>query len=163
VLSRRGFLASSAAAVAAPVILATDIDRAYAQTMESTTAASRLLADWGHEVVAALNSDNGRLVPMYKDVRQNPDGGFMEVRPSGSIAHQPSELGFQVKIGIRKTGVVGTLLKRCRTVGHLPPRYMDPMRFRRQPVSPILARSVSRGDDGAEAPVAKPVLNGDEL
>jgi len=45
VLSRRGFLASSAAAVAAPVVLATDIDRAYAQTMESTTAASRLLAD----------------------------------------------------------------------------------------------------------------------
>ena len=90
-LSRRGFLASSAAAVAAPVILATDIDRAYAQTMESTTAASRLLADWGHEVVAALNSDNGRLVPMYyRDIRQNPAGGFMEVRPSGSIARQLS-------------------------------------------------------------------------
>ena len=57
---------------------------------------------------------------MYKDLRQDPKKGFMEVRTSGSIAHQLSELGFQVKIAI-KTGVVGILRKGCRTVGCLPP------------------------------------------
>jgi hypothetical protein len=42
---------------------------------------------------------------------------------SGTIANQLSELGFQVKIGIGKTGVAGILTKRCRTVGRLPSRY----------------------------------------
>ena len=45
----------------------------------------------------------------------------MEVRALGSIANQLSELGFQFKIAIGKTGVVGILRKRCRTAGHLPP------------------------------------------
>jgi hypothetical protein len=45
VLSRRGFLASSTAAAAAPVTLATDTDRGGAQTMGSTTTASKLPAD----------------------------------------------------------------------------------------------------------------------
>jgi len=120
--SRRGFLASSAAAAAAPVILATDTDRACAQTMgpQLQQAGIRLT---GQEVVAALNSDNDRLVPMYKDIHQNPDRGFMQVRPSGGITNQLSERGFQVKMEIRKTAVVGILRNRCRTVDHLPPRY----------------------------------------
>jgi metal-dependent amidase/aminoacylase/carboxypeptidase family protein len=50
---------------------------------------------------------------MYKDISQNPERGFMEVRTSGTIANQLSELGFQVKIRIGKTDVVGILRKRC--------------------------------------------------
>jgi hypothetical protein len=83
VLSRRGFLARSAAA-AAPVVLATGTDRACAQTMGSTTAASKFPADrakrlwplsiaitivWSRCIMASARTPKG----------------FMEVRTSGSV------------------------------------------------------------------------------
>ncbi len=54
-------------------------------------------------------ADSVRLVDMYKDLHQNPELGFMEVRTSGIIATELQALGYQVKTGIAKTGVVGIL------------------------------------------------------
>ncbi|MCU0380553.1 MAG: amidohydrolase [Chitinophagaceae bacterium] len=54
-------------------------------------------------------ADSLRLVDTYKDLHQNPELGFMEVRTSGIIAKELQLLGFQVITGIGKTGVVGIL------------------------------------------------------
>jgi hippurate hydrolase len=54
-------------------------------------------------------ADSLRLVAMYKDLHQNPELGFMEVRTSGIIAKELKALGYDVITGIAKTGVVGIL------------------------------------------------------
>ncbi|HRE51868.1 MAG TPA: amidohydrolase [Flavitalea sp.] len=54
-------------------------------------------------------ADSSRLVEIFKDIHQNPELGFMEVRTSGIIAKELKSLGYQVITGIAKTGVVGIL------------------------------------------------------
>jgi amidohydrolase len=52
-------------------------------------------------------ADSLRLVEIFKDIHQNPELGFMEVRTSGIIANELKALGYEVISGIGKTGVVG--------------------------------------------------------
>lgn len=52
-------------------------------------------------------ADSVRLVEIFKDLHQNPELGFMEVRTSGIIAKELKALGYEVITGIGKTGVVG--------------------------------------------------------
>jgi amidohydrolase len=52
-------------------------------------------------------ADSLRLVEIFKDLHQNPELGFMEVRTSGIIAKELKVLGYEVITGIGKTGVVG--------------------------------------------------------
>ena len=54
-------------------------------------------------------ADSLRLVDIFKDLHQNPELGFMEVRTSGIIAKELKALGYDVITGIAKTGVVGIL------------------------------------------------------
>jgi hippurate hydrolase len=54
-------------------------------------------------------ADSLRLVEIFKDIHQNPELGFMEVRTSGIIAKELKALGYEVMTGIGKTGVVGIL------------------------------------------------------
>lgn len=54
-------------------------------------------------------ADSLRLVEIFKDIHQNPELGFMEVRTSGIVAKELKALGYQVITGIAKTGVVGIL------------------------------------------------------
>ncbi|MEO7393439.1 MAG: hypothetical protein ABIU11_00775, partial [Chitinophagaceae bacterium] len=54
-------------------------------------------------------ADSFRLVEIFKDLHQNPELGFMEVRTSGIIAKELKALGYDVITGIAKTGVVGIL------------------------------------------------------
>jgi amidohydrolase len=44
-----------------------------------------------------------------KDLHQNPELGFMESRTAGIVAKELQALGYEVKTGIGKTGVVGIL------------------------------------------------------
>ncbi|QKJ65226.1 amidohydrolase [Flavobacterium sp. M31R6] len=46
---------------------------------------------------------------MFKDIHANPELGFMEVRTAAIVAKELKALGFEVKTGIGKTGVVGIL------------------------------------------------------
>ena len=59
-----------------------------------------------NEIVAA---DAGRLQDIFKDIHQNAELGFMETRTAGIVAKELTALGFEVKTGIGKTGVVGIL------------------------------------------------------
>lgn len=54
-------------------------------------------------------ADSGRLVEIFKDLHQNPELAFMEVRTSAIVAKELKALGYEVTTGIAKTGVVGIL------------------------------------------------------
>lgn len=110
VLSRRNFLLSGGAAVAAaPVILAAGASPATAQASGGTAPASRVSAELAAKIKAAIDADNDRLVALFKDIHQHPELAFMEVRTAGIIAEQLTKLGFEVVTGIGETGVVGIL------------------------------------------------------
>ncbi len=54
-------------------------------------------------------ADSSRLIKIFKDIHQNPEIGFKEVRTAGIVAKELTALGYEVKTGIGKTGVVGIL------------------------------------------------------
>jgi len=54
-------------------------------------------------------ADSSRLVEIFKDLHQNPELGFQEVRTSAIIAKELKALGFELITGIAKTGLVGIL------------------------------------------------------
>jgi len=68
---------------------------------------SRVSAPLAGRATEAIDSDSERLVEIFKDIHQNPELGFMEVRTAGIIANELEALGFEVKTGIAETGVVG--------------------------------------------------------
>lgn len=78
----------------------------WSSDASSSKSISKELMDRAFKLVDA---DNKRLVEMFKDIHQNPELGFMEVRTAGIVAKELQELGFEVKTGIAKTGVVGIL------------------------------------------------------
>ncbi|TXE14920.1 amidohydrolase [Psychroserpens burtonensis] len=60
-------------------------------------------------VAKAVDTDNDKYVAIFKDIHENPELGFMEVRTAGIIAKELKSYGYKVteKIGI--TGVAGVL------------------------------------------------------
>jgi len=56
-----------------------------------------------------VDADSDRLLEMFKDLHQHPELGFTEVRTAGIVAQELKALGYEVKEGIGKTGVVGIL------------------------------------------------------
>jgi hippurate hydrolase len=79
---------------------------AMAQSTDPATRVSAALAD---KASAAVDADAKRLETVFKDIHQNPELAFMETRTAGILARELKALGFDVKIGIGKTGVVGVL------------------------------------------------------
>jgi hippurate hydrolase len=65
--------------------------------------------DQARQLAAAVEQDAPRLVSLFKDLHQHPELGFAEVRTAGVVAKELAALGFDVKTGIGKTGVVGVL------------------------------------------------------
>jgi len=61
------------------------------------------------EIKKLAHEDSARLTEIFKDLHQNPELAFMEVRTSGIIAKELKNLGYEVMSGIGKTGVVGIL------------------------------------------------------
>jgi hippurate hydrolase len=57
-----------------------------------------------NEVNSAIDADKDRLIEVFKDIHQNPELGFMEVRTSEIVARELKALGYEVKTGIGKTG-----------------------------------------------------------
>ena len=68
---------------------------------------TNLQAQTAKQVKQMAYADSSRLVEIFKDIHQNPELGFMEVRTSGIIAKELKSLGYEVITGIGKTGVVG--------------------------------------------------------
>lgn len=72
-------------------------------------ALATLQAQTTTRVKQIVLSDSSRLVEIFKDLHQNPELGFMEVRTAAIVAKELKALGYEVKTGIGKTGVVGVL------------------------------------------------------
>ena len=68
-----------------------------------------LYAQQAKQIKQMATADSLRLVDIFKDLHQNPELGFMEVRTSGIVAKELKALGYEVITGIGKTGVVGIL------------------------------------------------------
>src|SRR5262245_25201920 len=61
------------------------------------------------KATAAVEADADRLTTIFKDIHQHPELGFMETRTAGIVAKELQALGFDVKMGLAKTGVVAIL------------------------------------------------------
>ena len=78
----------------------------YAQ---STVPGTSVAPEIAEKVKSAVKSDAPRLEALFKDIHENPELGFMETRTAGIVAKELEKLGFEVRTGIAKTGVAGTL------------------------------------------------------
>ena len=97
-------------------------------------------------------ADSSRLADMYKDLHQNPELGFMEVRTSGIIAKELQSLGYQVITGIAKTGVVG-ILKNGDGPVVMYRADMDCNSVKEITGLPYASTKTMKKDDGTEVPV----------
>jgi amidohydrolase len=61
------------------------------------------------QIHKVIDADTKRLQDIFKDIHQNPELAFMETRTAEIVAKELRTLGFEVKTGIGKTGVVGIL------------------------------------------------------
>jgi len=62
-----------------------------------------------NQVKQLAYADSLRLVSIFKDIHQNPEPAFMEVRTANIVATELKALGLNVFTGIAKTGVIGIL------------------------------------------------------
>jgi len=60
-------------------------------------------------LMTEVDRDRDRLITLFKDIHQNPELAFMETRTAAIVAKELKALGYEVKTGIAKTGVVGIL------------------------------------------------------
>lgn len=97
-------------------------------------------------------ADSLRLVDMYKDLHQNPELGFMEVRTSGIIAKELTALGFRVIPGIGRTGVVG-ILQNGNGPTVMYRADMDCNSVKETTGLPYASTKTMKKEDGTETPV----------
>ena len=86
-------------------VLATSICLAQQGVIEKKPLPAKLV----NEVNSEIDADKNRLVDIYKDIHQNPELGFTEVRTSEIVAKELEALGYKVKAGIGKTGVAAIM------------------------------------------------------
>lgn len=72
-------------------------------------SAGVLQAQSSKQLRKIASDDSLRLTEIFKDLHQNPELAFMELRTSGIIAKELKALGYEVITGIAKTGVAGVL------------------------------------------------------
>ena len=61
------------------------------------------------EINKLVEADTARLQDIFKDIHEHAELGFMETRTAGIVARELEALGYEVKTGIGRTGVVGIL------------------------------------------------------
>jgi amidohydrolase len=96
-----------ALAMTTGLIACTMINTVHAQVPAPQPAAQQASVSLIAKVNAAIDADTERLTAIFKDLHQNPEIAFTEVRTAGVIAKELTALGFTVTTGIGKTGVVG--------------------------------------------------------
>ena len=114
--------------------------------------AATLRAQTGKQVKQMAYADSLRLVEIFKDLHQNPELGFMEVRTSGIIAKELKALGYEVITGLGKTGVVG-ILKNGDGPIVMYRADMDCNSVKEITGLPYSSTKTMKKDDGTEVPV----------
>ncbi len=111
-----------------------------------------LHAQPGKQIKQMVNADSLRLVEIYKDLHQNPELGFMEVRTSGIIAKEFKALGYEVITGLAKTGVAG-ILKNGSGPVVMYRADMDCNSVKEITGLPYASTKTMKKEDGTEVPV----------
>ncbi len=111
-----------------------------------------IIAQPNKQVKQLANADSVRLVEIFKDLHQNPELGFMEVRTSAIIAKELKALGYEVITGIGKTGVVG-ILKNGDGPTVMYRADMDCNSVKEITGLPYASTKTMKKDDGTEVPV----------
>lgn len=114
--------------------------------------ATTLRAQVTRQVKQMAYADSLRLVEIFKDIHQNPELGFMEVRTSGIIAKELKALGYDVITGIAKTGVVG-ILKNSDGPVVMYRADMDALPVKELTGLPYACTKTVKKEDGIEVPV----------
>lgn len=98
------------------------------------------------------NSDTNRLEKIFKDIHENPELGFMEVRTAAIVAKELKSLGYTVMTEIGKTGVVG-ILKNGNGPIIMYRADMDCNSVKETTGLPYASTKMVKREDGAEVPV----------
>jgi hippurate hydrolase len=99
----------AAIAIGASLFLGVSFQWEAAQAQQTFTGKPAAKPAYFDRMISAIDRDRDRLVAIFKDIHQNPELGFMETRTAGIVAKELKALGYEVKTGIAKTGVVGIL------------------------------------------------------
>lgn len=78
----------------------------YAGQVAQTSGLSRALHI---KVNSVVHENSAQVEAIFKDIHQNPELGFMEVRTASIVEKELVSLGFEVETGIGKTGVLAIL------------------------------------------------------
>lgn len=97
-------------------------------------------------------ADSLRLVEIFKDIHQNPELAFMEVRTSGIIAKELKALGYEVITAIGKTGLAG-IFKNGAGPTVMYRADMDCNSVREITGLPYASTKTMKKEDGSETPV----------
>lgn len=100
-----------------------------------------------------IDGDSGRLTTIFKDIHQHAELGFMETRTAGIVAKELKDLGFDVKTGIGKTGVVA-VLKNGNGPTVMYRADMDANAVEEATGLPYASKVRVQREDGSESPVA---------
>jgi hippurate hydrolase len=111
-----------------------------------------LQAQVSKQVHQMAYADSFRMVELYKDLHQNPELGFMELRTSGIVATELKALGYEVITGIGKTGVVG-IFKNGNGPVLMYRADMDCNSVKEITGLPYASTKTMKKDDGTEVPV----------
>jgi len=106
-------------------------------------------ADFINKSVA---KDNDKFVAIFKDIHQNPELGFMEVRTAAIIAKELKLYGYKVTEGIGKTGVAG-IMKNGNGPVVMYRADMDCNSVKESTNLPYKSSKIVKLQDGTETPV----------
>lgn len=96
--------------------------------------------------------ENEKYVNIFKDIHQNPELGFMEVRTAGIVAKELRSYGYDVKEQIAKTGVAAVLQNGDGPVV-MYRADMDCNAVKETTNLPYKSSKIVKLDDGSETPV----------
>ena len=145
-MSKRDFLKFTVAA------LGTLPFSRVALALEGTSSAETLSPELAKQVLESVDKDSERLTTIFKDLHQNPELGFMETRTAGIVAKELEDLGYEVKTGIGKTGVVGIMRNGDGPVV-LYRADMDAIPVKETTGVPYASTATGTMPDGSETPV----------
>ena len=105
------------------------------------------------EISKLAYADSARLVAIFKDIHENPELGFMEVRTAAIVAKELKDLGYEVMSGIGKTGVVG-ILKNGEGPVVMYRADMDCNSVKETTGLPYASTKMTKNAEGVDVPVA---------
>jgi hippurate hydrolase len=103
-------------------------------------------------IIQAVEKDNDKYVAIFKDLHENPELGFMEVRTAGIAAKELKAYGYKVTEKIGVTGVAG-VLENGKGPIVMYRADMDSNAVEELTDLPYKSTKIAKLEDGSETPV----------